>query len=77
MKVKITGKSARLLDDGEIVRPGIEYDLDDTVAAKIIADGHADAVAEVAVTESVPEPVETTAPAELANEKPKPKPRGK
>lgn len=50
MKVKITGKSARLLDDGEIVRPGLEYDLDAGVAAKLIEAGHA-----VAVVDSAPE----------------------
>lgn len=72
MKVKITGKSARLLDDGELVRPCVEYDLDDTVAAKLIHDGHA-----VAVTETVSEPVETVEPPETVTERPKGKTRAK
>lgn len=64
MKIKITGKSARLLNDGEIIRPGVEYDLDETVAAKLIADGHAVAVEsapeETPVAEVETEPVQPT-----------------
>lgn len=73
MKVKIEGKSARLLDDGEIVRPGREYDLDDAVANTLIKNGHASPV----VTVAKPDPIETASP-EPATEKPKTtKPRAK